>query len=1368
MNPSSSQITVPVVGPGANVQQNINDMLASAQAQGGAVGVAADRLVNPKKSFFATMTQDTLGVLQDAINTLAIPSNVIAGLLDPNSTVADAIQNHETPADALLGPAQDQGNWWSNAGMGVVRFGLSTMLDPMTYLGFGEAKGILGLAKGAEMYAGENLAGHLAETGIRKGIQAGDKVALSQQAEDLAARALQAQRNGLRQTFLNNEKQKMISAAQKAGVDIRDPEQLAKLNSEISTKLAEIDAQTSDSLIAKTLNSNLDMPSAISSVSRMLEAFPHLSSELIDQGGIKYFGKTILAAQRINAIKDAIPGMTQLDNMMTGLRGVIGNVFTNNYVNGARLPDQVIDKMNQTKNNITGVSGEMFRNAEYVQKALNLSPEEWSFVTAAVEHDMKPSDPRISDAYQLMLGEKPDNGTVPTKIWQAVTEINKMNKKTLRTYRDAGLSMRDQINYMPHVVVGEKVTSIPFTTNSLKTTTGASKFAKFSTFVDEKGTRTPVIFSSAPDAKGMVKAKLFDENGNIVEKLFKYNRSQAAQDEILKIANQKKDALQEAFSKLSSEVDVLHAGVKSKVSDIVARNVAKIIGGVKDVSEQEIQEISKAVSSTLDNSTVNKLVTSRLQSVYKAGIKVGDTTYTDPNLVKVVQDLVEKNKSNEEIAAAIKDRVNTAMQGSAPVAEAAAKTARTASDPELVKGIAALRKSAEEARVMAIKDALNPDALKGILSSVVDNLATNPKGMQRLLDGIISKSQDAADVKDQLHDLIRATDIDLANAQANAGKFTDVVSGKVLSRVRSWVEESNSLFKAVSPDAKDPLFETNAMAASLYKSFDAIRVSSSKDFIKWTAERFGRAESKAPVGFVPIDKVGLDYEGQDLAKFLVNSDGERLFFDPTIAKAITQYAGGINDAGTKQVLKAYDTMQNYFKASVTSIWPSFHGRNALSNVFLMFNKIGYHALDPVMNTTAARMINLEHTTRSMEHAILSGTKTQEELSNHLAQIVFTDKHGYKWSWGEMRDALINNVVAFHSNNYGIADQFNTAPNEAMSTINHMFGPASKAGKIWNKTKSFNPLSRENYAYRAGFSIGQKIEDFSRTVAFLAQLKETGDPLQAARTVKLALFDYANLSPFEKNFLRRVVPFYSFTRKNLELQARTLLTSPGRIAMQARAITTLNDVFGGKPLSDKEFALLPPWVQKGYNVVTKRQGSNVTLLNTLGTPLEAVFQGMNPSDQVGMISPLLKTPLELATGYSMYFGKPISQVTNADAYQFAPKFIKDYIGYARVKYTDPKTGVTQYYNTSFMPDRMYVLSNLQPFGRTMSEISKINNAPDSQSLLGSLLFGFTTKTYDLQKEQQYQLYANQKALEDILNQAKIGYTFQKYVPPKPTI
>ena len=53
-------------------------------------------------------------------------------------------------------------------------------------------------------------------------------------------------------------------------------------------------------------------------------------------------------------------------------------------------------------------------------------------------------------------------------------------------------------------------------------------------------------------------------------------------------------------------------------------------------------------------------------------------------------------------------------------------------------------------------------------------------------------------------------------------------------------------------------------------------------------------------------------------------------------------------------------------------------------------------------------------------------------------------------------------------------------------------------------------------------------------------------MDANLSAKAALFDYQNLTDFEKNVLRNVAPFYSWSRFNIPLQLKNIIQQPGKV------------------------------------------------------------------------------------------------------------------------------------------------------------------------------------------------------------------------------
>src|SRR3990167_1022870 len=151
-----------------------------------------------------------------------------------------------------------------------------------------------------------------------------------------------------------------------------------------------------------------------------------------------------------------------------------------------------------------------------------------------------------------------------------------------------------------------------------------------------------------------------------------------------------------------------------------------------------------------------------------------------------------------------------------------------------------------------------------------------------------------------------------------------------------------------------------------------------------------------------------------------------------------------------------------------------------------------------------------------------------------------------------------------------------------------------------------PIGQEFLPFKAGKAVGRAIEEQARVLDFVVNLRDTGDITLAAQRTKQFLFDYGNLTNFEKTFMRRLIPFYTFTRKNLELQVKTLLTTPGRVAAEVTTLSTLGEVMAGGKLSPEEEAALPDWIKVGIGILSKKKGETVEILGSLGTPIEQPF------------------------------------------------------------------------------------------------------------------------------------------------------------------
>jgi len=79
--------------------------------------------------------------------------------------------------------------------------------------------------------------------------------------------------------------------------------------------------------------------------------------------------------------------------------------------------------------------------------------------------------------------------------------------------------------------------------------------------------------------------------------------------------------------------------------------------------------------------------------------------------------------------------------------------------------------------------------------------------------------------------------------------------------------------------------------------------------------------------------------------------------------------------------------------------------------------------------------------------------------------------------------------------------------------------------------------------KAGAKLNELIESHAKIGLFIGALIDGKPPVEAAREVKKILFDYSDLTTFEKQVMKRIVPFWTWMRKNIGLQLEKMLTKP---------------------------------------------------------------------------------------------------------------------------------------------------------------------------------------------------------------------------------
>ncbi|KAF0137609.1 MAG: hypothetical protein FD153_1640, partial [Rhodospirillaceae bacterium] len=179
------------------------------------------------------------------------------------------------------------------------------------------------------------------------------------------------------------------------------------------------------------------------------------------------------------------------------------------------------------------------------------------------------------------------------------------------------------------------------------------------------------------------------------------------------------------------------------------------------------------------------------------------------------------------------------------------------------------------------------------------------------------------------------------------------------------------------------------------------------------------------------------------------------------------------------------------------------------------------------------------------------------------------------------------------------------------------------------------------------------EAMNRGAPFLHQLKRGMHPAEASVRVALAQVDYASKSftPTEREILRRVFPFYSFSSRQMSYLIRQLWEHPGgRLAQAIRTGTRLRDPSVVLPPHIGQTAAVP--VPPGTPVIGPHPGGVPRYITGFGFMEDDPLQLMGPGAGLEMLSrmhPLIKWPLESITGQSFFQRGPLGgrEITEMD-------------------------------------------------------------------------------------------------------------------------
>ena len=330
------------------------------------------------------------------------------------------------------------------------------------------------------------------------------------------------------------------------------------------------------------------------------------------------------------------------------------------------------------------------------------------------------------------------------------------------------------------------------------------------------------------------------------------------------------------------------------------------------------------------------------------------------------------------------------------------------------------------------------------------------------------------------------------------------------------------------------------------------------------------------------------------------------------------------------LIKTYDEIQTWWKKYALAARPAWHTRNAFGNFWNAYFLGGL--------TNAKRYGDAAAIQKAMHVGKGAIVGKVDELAAGLRG-KGVGRNVEVSGTGMTREEIFNEAVrrgVYESGMYG----------------RELGEQATKVSQI--------PGHTEWTGINKAFAAGKTMENNARLALFIDGIEKgiikaskggkSIDPKMARRildesatNVRKSLFDYADLSQFEKQWMKRIIPFYTWTRKNIPAQLMAAVRHPDRTQKLNILVNAMQKGVDRIDSND-----IDQWIKGQFPIFLNSKESEgtytfLTALSYLPTAeLNRVFK--NPKEYMGdawaMTSPLIKMPLEIWRNYDSFRKQPI--------------------------------------------------------------------------------------------------------------------------------
>lgn len=428
-------------------------------------------------------------------------------------------------------------------------------------------------------------------------------------------------------------------------------------------------------------------------------------------------------------------------------------------------------------------------------------------------------------------------------------------------------------------------------------------------------------------------------------------------------------------------------------------------------------------------------------------------------------------------------------------------------------------------------------------------------------------------------------------------------------------------------DVTDPLDFIHRM--NLAREELAINAGVARNFLH-LAEETGALSSTPKAGFVEIVATGKSRFGVHIPEgtYVKRELAQELQQVESVLRTSRRFEGELGHF----IDTVYAPVLNGWKRSITINRPGHHVRNYIGSTSATWVRRGFNEFRR-SHVDAYKVLASRGNYKDVDMLAAAEYNSIKDLPQGGDVLLSLGKRG---------DLTVDEAYAFMANS-GMLPSFRVHEDFLASEGN------------LSKVMSALSLTDTKYGKVAG-SVSEYVDHLTRTQHFMQALRQDAKRFpnrSKARLMQDAVDeslkyhpDATMLTPFESK-LRYAIPFYTWFAKMMPALVESLMMHPGRVSMPVKASYNMAVAMGLDPASITDpfpqDTLFPSFIKSnplgpqlsmfGSYLRVNPGFAHLDVLNTFG---DDPFRGL-----LGMTSPLLRVPVELATGGSMSTGGRIA-------------------------------------------------------------------------------------------------------------------------------